>query len=200
MAVETVSGVPCKIRGGDTVRFSVISSDYPPSAWSAQFCLSRNGTAASPVTATESGDEYIFTLSAATTGALAVGTWQWMIRYTETSSSEVITGESGIIDVLPNLSTSQTASTAQALLTLVESQLTSLFASGDTYTSVSFNGQSYTKANVGELMRIRDRLKAEVIAERRANALANGFNDGLHFQVRFAQNGPTNPVGPCSHC
>lgn len=199
MAVDTQSGVPCKFRSGDTVRFSYINSDHPASSWSAQFCLSRNGTAVSPVSATESGDEYIFTLSAATTAALSAGTYKWMIRYTETSSSEVETGEQGILDVLPNLATSQSASTAQALLTLCEAQLTALLASGDTFASVSFNGQSYSKRDIGQLMAQRDRLRAEVISERRAAALAAGENDGTVFQVRFRGPGGA-PFGPNYGC
>ena len=108
-----------------------------------------------------------------------------MIRYTETATSEVVTGETGIVDVLPNLASNQTASTAQALLTLLESQITTLLTASDVYTTVSFNGQSYTKAGLGTLIAQRDRLRAEVIAEKRAAANAAGYNDGTNLQYRF---------------
>ena len=189
MAVTTQSGVPCKIQSGDTIIFEITNADYSPSTHSAIIYFSRNGSAVLNVSGTESGSAYTFTLTAAQTAALAPGTHQWLIRYTVTADSTVETGESGIVAVLPNLAASQTASTAQALLTLLEAQLTTLMTSGDTYTSVSFNGQSYTKRDLTTLIPMRDNLRAEVIREKRAAALAAGRNDGRNFAIRFGQSG-----------
>jgi FlaG/FlaF family flagellin (archaellin) len=190
MAIETLSGVPCKFRAGDTVRFSITNSDYPTDTYSASFCYSRNGTAGSPVAGTEEDGAYVFTLSAATTAALTAGTWKWMVRYTQTTSSEVVTGESGTGDARPHLAANQTASTAQTLLTALEAAITALLGTSDPFTSVSINGQSYTKANLGDYLRQRDKLKAEVIRERQAAALAAGESDGSLYQVRFQPAAP----------
>lgn len=185
MAITTQSGVPCKIRAGDTVVFEITGTPYSPSTHSAALLLNRNGTAAAPVAATESGEKYTFTLTAAITGALAPGTWEYSIRYTVTADGTLETGECGILTVLPNLAVNQTPSTAQSLLTLVEARLAEMTASGQTFTSFSFNGQSATVRSMGEMIAYRDSLRREVIREKQAAAQAIGRNDGTVFQHRF---------------
>lgn len=147
MAVETLSGIPCSIESGNTVIFEEGFSDFPASAWSATLFLSLNGTV-NPTswTASESGDTYTFTLTAANTAALAPGVWNYAIYATETATSQRATAKIGQIEVKPNLAASQSPSHAQAMVTALETVLQT-FAATDKV-SVSFNGQSFTRANV----------------------------------------------------
>src|SRR5688572_27689276 len=101
MAVETLSGVPCRFESGNTVIFEEVFSDYPPSSWAATIYLSLNGAVAATVTATESGSAYTFTLSASATGALAPGLYDYAIYVV--SGSERTTAKTGQVTVLPNL-------------------------------------------------------------------------------------------------
>lgn len=185
MPVETQSGVPCHVQSGDTVVFTIENPEYPPSAWSAQFFLNRNNTASTGVTATESGNTYTFTLSAAFTASLAPGTYTYFIRYTETATNAVYSEPRGQLTVLPNLAVNQTPSTAEAQLALCNARIDALLATGGELQSVSFNGQSFTRASIGSLFAIRDKLKAEVYRELRAKALMAGENDGTIYQARF---------------
>ncbi len=183
MAITATDGVPQYLQGGDTIRFTFTDADHPPSLWSAIFYLSKNGTAITNFSATESGDTYTVAITAAQSAALAPGLYEWFVRFTETSSSEIQSGATGTITVLPNLAASQTATTAQTMLTTLETCITSLAAG--TNQSVSFNGQSYTKKDVGSLYRLRTMLQAEVVRERAAIDALKGVTGRSQYQVRF---------------
>lgn len=185
MAVTTQSGVPCKIRAGDTTIFTITGTDYSPSTHSAAFILQKVATGATlaTVAATESGDTYTFTIAAGTSASWAAGSYQWCIRYTVTADSTVETGETGLLDILPNLGTSQTASAAATLLASLETAIATVTA--NPYQSVSFNGQSVTFGSLQMWYAERTKLRAEVIKEQRAALKAAGLNDGSIYQAQF---------------
>lgn len=146
MAVETLNGVPCSFEGGNTVKFSEVFTDFPPSAWSATFYLSQNRAAKANTTATESGSEYLFTLSAAATAALAPGVYDFAIYVTETATDQRTTAKTGQILITPNLAANQTPTQAQRMVQVLN-QVLLTFGNTDKQ-SVSFNGQSFTRANI----------------------------------------------------
>lgn len=185
MAVTTQSGVPCKIRAGDTTIFTVENTDYSPATHSASLLLQKvaTGVSLSAINATESGSTYTFTISAATSAAWSPGSYQWAIRYTVTADSTVETGETGMLDILPNIGTSQTASTAATLLAALETAIATVTASP--HSSISFNGQSVTFGSLSMWYQERNRLRAEVIKEQRAALKAAGLNDGTLYQAQF---------------
>jgi hypothetical protein len=183
MAVETQRGIPSVIQSGDTVNFAWNSSLYPPSAWSATIYLSRNGAMALSKAATEDGQDYEFTFTAIETAALVAGQYSYIVRYTETATSETETGERGQMLVTPNLAASQTASIAQQMLTALETAILALNTTANQ--SVSFNGQSFTKTDLGTLYRQRTLLQAEVAREKDALSAMLGENTGHNYQVRF---------------
>lgn len=185
MAVTTQSGVPCKIRAGDTTIFTITGTDYSPSTHSAAFILQKVATGATlaTVSATESGDTYTFTIAAGTSASWASGSYQWCLRYTVTADSTVETGETGLLDILPNLGTSQTASSAATLLAALETAIATVTA--NPYQQISFNGQSLSFANISVLYEERKRLRSEVIKEQRAALKASGLNDGTLYQCQF---------------
>jgi hypothetical protein len=183
MAVETLNGVPCSFEGGNTVIFSEVFTDFPPSAWSATFYLSRNGTAVANAVASESGEEYIFTLSAASTASLTPGLCDFAIYVLETATSQRTTAKTGQILILPNLAATQTATTAQTMVTNLESALQT-FATSDKL-SVSFNGQSFTRANIADYRKELVFWKAQVIAEQARFASARGEMTQTSYSPRF---------------
>jgi hypothetical protein len=181
MAVETLSGVPCHFESGNTIVFEEVFTDFPASSWAATFCLSKNGVSASPVTATESDDTFTFTLSATATAALTPGLYDFAIYVT--SGSERATAKAGRLTISANLAASQTPSFAQAQVTLLQSVLAAFNATDKQ--SVSFNGQSFTRAGV---MQYRQELvywESRVIAERRAAARLRGEPTHRSFGPRF---------------
>lgn len=170
MAVETVSGLPAIIESGDTVIFTEVFTDFPAASWGVTLYVSLNGTAITNWAGSGSGSTYTFTLTAAQTAALTAGRYLFSFYALETATSQRALAKTGELNVIPNLAATQTASTAQTMLTNIETAISSLTSGVNQ--SVSFNGQSFTKKELGGLLRQRTSLQAEVIREkRRADAL-----------------------------
>lgn len=186
MAVTTHDCVPLTIQGGDRVQFRVAPGAFSSASWTGTFYLSRNGTAVANAVATADGTGYLVTLTAAATAALTPGAYDYIFRVVATSpATDIETIEQGTLEVLPNLAATQSASTAQALLTALETAMATVVA--DSSASVSFNGQSFTQKDLGTLERLRTSLQAEVIREKNRAAAARGeLRDGF-IGVRFGR-------------
>lgn len=188
MAVEIQAGVPCKIQAGDATIFQVTDSEHPATAWTGTIYFSRNGTPISNSASSANGTLHQFTLNGTVTnglmGAMGKNSVQWMIRFTETgNASNIETGSTGSSVIIPNLSVTQTKSTAQTLLDALNTAIATVTA--NPYQTVSFNGQSVSFASLNVWLVERNRLMAEVQREQQALARITGQNDGSVYQVRF---------------
>ncbi len=180
-SVETTSGVPSQFESGNTVPFTLNFASFPVGTWTLAFVLSRGTTAPVSTAATTSGNDFLVTLSAAVTAALAPGIYQWAAYVT--SSSQRTTAATGALTVLPNLSVTQTPSNAQAMVTLLESVLQT-FAATDKK-MVNFNGQQFERQSVKEYQEQYTFWKAQLIAEQRALAAQRGESTGDRVAIKF---------------
>lgn len=178
MAIPTLTGLPDSFESGDTILFSESFGEYPAGTWQATIYFSVNGAAPTSVAATADGTNHLFTLSAAFTAALTAGINNFAIRVT--SSGENATPKSGEVYVLPNLAAAQTQSTAALQLAAANTAFSSLLSG--TNSSVSFNGQSFTKKDQKQLWEIIQRLKAVVQAEKNEQAALRG--DSMSRSIR----------------
>jgi hypothetical protein len=183
MAVETLSGVPCHFESGNTVIFEEVFSDFPASSWAATLCLSRNGAALAPITASESGDTFTFTISATVSAAFTAGLYDFAIYVA--SGSERTTAKTGQIEVLPNLATSQSEEFEEAQVTLLKGALAALNATDKQ--SVSFNGQSFTRASIPQYRQELVYWESRVIGKQRRRARMRGEQVHTSFGPRFCQ-------------
>lgn len=171
MAFEALSSIPCEFESGNSVTITMPLAGFLASEGAATLFLSLNGSAVNNFAATESGDDFTFTLSKTATAALAPGLYDWAIYFTYTAGERVSAGE-GQVRVTANLAASQTPSFAQAQVTLLETVLAALNTTDKQ--SVSFNGQSFTRANIKDYQQQWTYWKARLIAEQRAAARARG--------------------------
>lgn len=171
MAFEALSSIPCEFESGNSVTITMPLPDVLPSEGAATLYLSLNGTAVVNFAATESGNDFTFTISAAASAALVPGVYDWAIYFVYTGTQRISQG-TGRVRVTANVAANQTPSFAQAQVTLLETALATLNASANA--SVSFNGQSYTRATRKELQEQYTFWMSRVIAERRAAARARG--------------------------
>jgi hypothetical protein len=179
MAIAPTVGVPSVVEAGNYVSFTEEFPEYPVATWGSIFVIST-ATVPFVTTATISGASFLYTL--ATTPELPVGNADWAIYATK--DGRRVTVKNGTLTVLPNLATPATASAAQAMLTALEATITSL--AGSKNQSVTFNGQSFTKREMGSLLTQRVQLQAEVIRERAALARARGGLDPGRIAIEFA--------------
>ena len=173
MAVQTLMQMPDVIECGDTLRVQLGFGNYPPASYSAALKFNIAGTAPTSVAGTAAtSTDFLFVLSAATSAAMAAGSYDYAIRVTETSSGETATAQTGTITFLPNLGATLTKSTVEQQYDAANTALLSLLANKNS--SVSFNGQSFTKENQMSLVDIISRLKARLDAERAEQAGLRG--------------------------
>jgi hypothetical protein len=163
MALTAQTGIPCSWESGDTLIFTETFADYPVADWNAVLYLSLNGATPTAITATEVSGAFVFTLSAAATAALAPGLYDYAIRVTNVGT-ETAKAKAGQINFTPNPATVQTPSFAQAQVTRLQAILAEFSAT--TKISVSFNGQSFTRADMSRYRADLAYWEARLIAER----------------------------------
>jgi hypothetical protein len=171
MAFEALSSIPCEFESGNSVTVTMPLPDVLPSEGEAKLYLSLNGTAVDNFVATESGDEFTFTITAAESAALVPGIYDWAIYFVYTGTQRISQG-TGRVQVTANLAASQTPSFWQAEVTRLQTALALLSASDKI--SVSFNGQSFQRANMKEYRESLLYAEARVVGERRKAARARG--------------------------
>jgi hypothetical protein len=183
MAVTTQSGAPTVIEAGDTYIFTENFSDYPAATWNAAYLLQITGSAPYISNAAANGNTFLFTLNATNTRNFTPGRYSYSIYVTEISSSQRATSKTSVVQVLPDLTQTQSLSSAATMLAAVNTALTQLASGG--FVSVSVNNVSYTRQNISELYAWRTRLQAEVIRERDAADAFRGIETNGMISTRF---------------
>lgn len=189
--VSTLTQPPASIRAGETISF--VASAYSAEDYTLQFVL--NNGVDDPVTvdgAVDEDDATRFTVG--TLAPTAPGRYAWAEIYTD-GDGVVIYGPQGYIDVLPSLlskvAPTYAASMVKKLRTVMER-----FASTDKST-VSFGGQSFTRANLSEYQDLLTMYEAKLKAEQDAAASASGTSRGGFIRVGFASPQQRFPDCPC---
>lgn len=141
--------------------------------------------------ATLTDDGWRVTLSTATTAAMAAG--EWTTQVVATVDGAPCTTRRGSLTVRKSLAFSGTAgafddrSQAQQDLEAVEEAIRALIGGAVEYQigSLGNGGRKVRRVDLPDLIAWRDRLKAEVAREKRAEAIAQGLGDPRRLYVRF---------------
>jgi len=154
---------PTAITAGDTITWTRTEALYPASAgWVLTYYLSLNAAAPKTIECAASGDDHAAAVAAATTAAWAHGTYLWTARVAK--AGEVFTVGSGEVRVLPDpSSTADKRTHAAKCLASIEAALET--SVGSATVEVELDGVRIKKDR-SELLRIRDRYRAEVRRER----------------------------------
>ena len=164
MALPVVTVFPQSITSGDTTRLQLNLRKCPASSYTATLILNQAGVAAVTCTGTASGDNFLFTITAAQSGAMAVGAWTWQARATETASGDVTTADAGDFTVLANPASTLTKSNAQQQLDAANAAL--LLLAGNPDAETDFNGQKIRSVDIPQMIAVVRNLKALVAEEK----------------------------------
>lgn len=178
MPIPTLSSVPTRFAAGDTIKILLSILEFPADQWG--LAISLRGPGDFTASAVADGLNHKLTLNAADTAPLLPGQYLWALRFTNLTTSEVATRESGALIVTPNLFAAATPTAAAAIVANLEAAITKL--SKKTSTSVSVNGLTYSLANISELYSLLQRAKADLAAER--SALSGRRKSNL-IKIRF---------------
>lgn len=192
--MATPTSIPALSEIGDTFAFSETFTAYPADAYTITLYLNLNGTAATNVAGTNSTlTTWDFSIPKTATANLTAGLYDYAFYATKTADNTRSTAKTGQLQFIPNLAATVTKSEAQLILDALNATILSLSASGNQ--SVSFNGQSYSKRDMMQLMQMRRELEAQVFREQREAANLRGVVDDGNIGVRFNPGAGAYPFG-----
>lgn len=174
--------LPAEIHAGDTLKFTDSVPEYPAvDGWVLTYSIVN---ATNRYTISASGSEHAFDVATATTAGWVAGDYQWAAF--AVSGSERFTVGTGRIAIRPNVLT-----TAADERSHVEKVLTALEAllegrAGRDHMEVTINGRSITRMPIEDLIKWRDKYRAEFRRIQQAERIARGEGlGGNQIRVRF---------------
>lgn len=184
-----MAAIPASFTAGDLVTWT---QERAPEGTTAITAYLRTN-AASGATVAASGPVngvWTFTLPSATTALLTPGDWRLQeVASTPTGHVTVNNASFSITRSLAYVGDPTAVdlrSQAQQDLDAVDAAIRALTTGAQEYwIGNSGNGRKVRRADLAELIKWRDRLKAQVAAEKRAEDIANGLGDGRRLYVRF---------------
>jgi len=167
---SSVISAPQSFTAGDGTTITIFDGGFLPSdGYTAKLILSMNGKVKLSVDGSDGADnKFTFTLTSEATADLEPGEYTYTFTFLKNSVRTSL--EPLILYVNPNPETSLSDTVHQQQLAAVEQAILKVSA-GDNV-SVTFNGQSYTKRNLKDLMDFRDRLQVLVNADLRRLGLS----------------------------
>jgi len=181
---------PAEFYQGDSI--SWIESRIAPGATAVTVWLRAAAAGAGVETqATDTADGWRVTLSTATTAAMSSG--DWTVQVVATVDGVPHTLRRGSLTVRRSLAFSGTAgafddrSQAEKDLAAAEEAIRALVGGAVEYQigALGSGGRRVRRVDLPELIKWRDRLKADVTREKRAEMIAQGLGDPRRLYVRF---------------
>ncbi|MEI4262797.1 hypothetical protein [Roseovarius sp. D0-M9] len=173
--------IPSEIAAGITFRVPLSFAEYPAPDW--ELSLVLRGPTVIDLIATGVGDDHTFLAQAAATGAWAPGSYWWQIR--ASGGGDVVLLGEGQTKILADIAAVTGAydgrSHAQRVLEAIEAVIEGR-ASVD-QESYSINNRSLSRTPIADLLKLRDRYRAEVNSAAAARA---GKILGRIHRVRFS--------------
>jgi len=164
-------------------------ADYPTADYALTYEFHEDsgggGSHKFTITATETTDDYIVEIASATTAAYATGDFHWYAFITRTSDSERIAIDDGYAKIELNFADTNAdhRSHAKKVLDAIEAVLENR-ASQDQM-SYSIAGRSLSRMSIDDLMRFRDRYRAEYNRELKKWRIKNKQDTGNTIKARF---------------
>lgn len=189
--------IPSNIRAGDTITWKdaptqdTLGNPVSNATHSLTYYLRTNvNHEGVTVVATSSGGDWLSTISAGSSAGMDTGTWYFQAVATALVGGNNITLGSGQLTVLPNLAYTglphafDGRTQAQKDLETVEAAIRSLSAGGGVQ-EYRIGTRQLKRYELGELLVLRDRLKAQVVREQKADMIANGLGNPHSVFIRF---------------
>ncbi len=184
MGITTFQGIPLSWEAGDTVAWTENFADFPNTAWTAKLAIEMGTSAPVVVDATNSGNDFLFTIPRTTSAGIPPGDYDFSIYcYSTGGALQRARAKTGTLTVLPDLTQALTPSFAEQQVTALQTVLATFATTA--YQSVSFNGQSYSRGNISEYQKSLAYWEARVIAEQAKLAAQRGAPDPGRVQTRF---------------
>lgn len=178
---------PIELRAGLTWQWEREFADFPAPTWVVTYWFKKTGPTGAnfSLVATASGTKHRVTETAANSSTRTAGEYTWAA--VAVSGAEAHEVDRGTLKVLPRYDQAANLDDRTHAKKMLESIETALegFASGSTVKSYTIGSRQMTKADIPELLVLRDRYRNEVQNEEAASALANGQPNPRNIRIRF---------------
>jgi hypothetical protein len=183
-----VSTIPSQFRAGDFVSWT--ENDAPAGTTAIRAYLRTNSASGAAVDATADGNGWVFQVSPATTATLTAGAY--LAQFVATVATNPVTYRETSFIVLPSLAFtgSPTAIETRSALRIrydeIQEAIRIVTTSAQEYQiGVGGGGRKVRRADLPELRKERDEIRAQLTAEERASDIANGKGDPDALYTRF---------------
>lgn len=188
-AAESPTIEPDRFVLGDYVRWRRvdISDDYPNTDYTMTYVarITGGGNTEIQIAGTAYDNDYLFTVSSATSSNFTAGFYHWQLECVRNSDSNRIVIDRGTWDIVVDLDIngSDPRTHAEIMVAKIESLLS---GKGDAdVANYSIAGRSLTKLSFDELLKARDFYRAEVHKEQMEDRIRQGRQSGSTVKVRF---------------
>lgn len=187
MAATIPTREPEEIQAGDTLKFTITLADYPADdGWTLTYRLTSATAQIAAFAASADGSSHAVSVAATTTADWAAGLYE--LRGQVEKSGEKYTTHVSNVQVLADLMADNASGNdqrthARKALSNVETAIEAL-ASGTNQTFV-INGESYSRKDLEQLTRVRDRYRQEVANEEALERINNGKGTKGVFRIHF---------------
>lgn len=188
-AAESPTIEPDRFVLGDYVRWRRvdISDDYPNTAYTMTYIarITGGGSTEIQIAGTVYDNDYLFTVSSATSSNFTAGFYHWQLECVRNSDSNRIVIDRGTWDIVVDLDVngSDPRTHAEIMVAKIESLLS---GKGDAdVANYSIAGRSLTKLSFDELLKARDFYRAEAHKEQMEDRIRQGRQSGSTVKVRF---------------
>lgn len=183
-----MSTIPSQFRAGDFV--SWVENDAPAGTTAIRVYLRTNTASGAVVNATASGNDWAFQISAATSATLTAGAY--LAQFVATVATNPVSYREARFTVLPSLAFtgSPTAIETRSALRIrydeIQEAIRVVTTQAQEYQiGVGGGGRKVRRADLPELRKERDEIRAQLTTEERASDLANGKGDPDALYTRF---------------
>lgn len=188
-AAESPTIEPDRFVLGDYVRWRRvdISDDYPNTAYTMTYVarITGGGSTEVQIVGTAYNNDYLFTVSSATSSNFTAGFYHWQLECVRNSDSNRIVIDRGTWDIVVDLDVngSDPRTHAEIMVAKIESLLS---GKGDAdVANYSIAGRSLTKLSFDELLKARDFYRAEAHKQLMEDRIRQGRQSGSTVKVRF---------------
>lgn len=194
MSLTVSRGLPSTLTVGDAASFLVTDPDFPATAWTSQIVFKDEAGAVKTFSGSASGGDHLFALTNVQAATLVAGPNRTCLIFSDGTNRQSRDYQS--VTVLADPTTAETPTFAQAQVTLLRGGIAALNASANA--TVSFNGQSFTRASRQEYQTQLTYWEARVIRERELADAERGIVRNNVIAPAFVSDTSQGPFPTCT--
>lgn len=182
--VDIATAIPSRIAAGDKVVFRRSLADYPADVWTLTVEL-RGAGGAYTWTGSNSAGDHLVEVAAATTALYSSGAYHWHAYVTSGADRRRV--ERGTLTIDPDfaeLGAVDQRTHAEKVVASIEAVIEGRATKDQE--SYTIAGRSLARTPVADLLLLRDRYRAEIERERRAERMRRGLGGPRRVVARLA--------------